>query len=130
MAKPHGFENVSDAVKSTAGGWDFLMSHGVLPRYNQWMIEAGAPFEDQGPPPMEFYIEIEKAYAELRSKHGFDPPYPGALTRSSYFIACLQDYEYYHGSGIPSKKWQEQALARGRGRENTSSIGVDQVQQA
>ena len=66
-AKPHGFEKVSDAVKSTAGGWDFLMSHGVLPRYNQWMIEAGAPLEDQEPPPLEFYIEIEKAYAELRN---------------------------------------------------------------
>lgn len=128
MAKPHGFEKVSDAVKSTAGGWDFLMSHGVLPRYNQWMIEAGSPLGDQEPPPMEYYIEVEKAYVELRQKHGFDPPYPGALTRSSYFIACLQDYEYYHGSGIPSKQWQEQALKRERGKERASQVSADSRQ--
>jgi len=114
MAKPHGFEKVSEAVKSTASGWDFLMSHGVLPRYNQWYIESGSAFANQQPPPLEFFIEAQKAYTELRWKHKFDPPFPSTFTRTSYLLACLQDFEYYHGTGILSKKWQEQALARGQ----------------
>jgi len=114
MARPHGFERVSDAVKSTSEGWDYLMKHGVLPRFNQWYIESGSAFADQEQPPIEFFIEVQKAYTELRWKHNFDPPFPSTMSRSSYPLACLQDFEYYHGSGILSKKWQEEALKRGK----------------
>ncbi len=107
MAKPHGFPDVSSAVKSTAGGWDFLMSHGVLPRYATWLIEGGSALAGQEPPPIEYFIEIEKAYAELRWKHGFEPPFPASQTRRSYVLSCLHDWEYYHGSGILSRKKQE-----------------------
>ncbi len=113
MAKPGGFEDISSAVKSTAGGWDFLMSHDVLPRYNLWCVEPGSAFQDQEPPPLEYFIEVEKAYAELRWKHRFDPPFPGTFTRWSYTLNCLQDFEYYHGSSIMSKRSQEAALKRG-----------------
>ncbi len=111
MAKPYGFEDVSSAVKSTSSGWDFLMSHGVLPRYNMWFIEAGAALASQEPPPFEFFIEAEKAYAELRWKHGFEPPFPSAQTRYTYLLNCLQDWEYYHGTGTLSKQKQEARLA-------------------
>ena len=104
MAKPYGFEDVSSAVKSTAGGWDFLMSHGVLPRYNLWTREAGSAFADQESPPLEYFIEIQKAYAELRWKHKFDPPFPATHSRYQYSLTCLQDFEYYHGTGITSKQ--------------------------
>jgi hypothetical protein len=117
MAKPRGFEKVSDAVKSTAGGWDFLMSHGVLPRFNQWYIESGSAFANQEQPPFEFFIEMQKAYTELRWKHKFDPPFPSTMSRSSYPLSCLQDFEYYHGTGILSRKWQDEALKRGREAE-------------
>lgn len=110
MAQPHGFKDVSSAVKSTADGWDFLMSHGVLPRFNQWYIESGSAFADQQPPPLEYFIEVQKAYTELRWKHNFDPPFPSTFSRTSYLLCCLQDFEYYHGTGILSEKWQEQAL--------------------
>ena len=114
MAQPHGFKDVSSAVKSTASGWDFLMSHGVLPRYNQWTIESGSAFADQQRPPLEYFIEVQKAYTELRWKHKFDPPFPGTSTRTAYLLCCLQDFEYYHGTGILSKKQQEEMLAVGR----------------
>lgn len=113
MAKPHGFEKVSDAVKSTAEGWDFLMSNGVLPRFNQWYIESGSAFANQQPPPLEYFVEVQKAYTELRWKHNFDPPFPSTMSRSSYLLACLQDFEYYHGTGILSRKKQEEMLAAG-----------------
>jgi len=104
MAKPHGFEKVSDAVKSTASGWDFLMSNGVLPRFNLWIQESGAAFADQQAPPLEYFIEVQKAYTELRWKHNFDPPFPSSNDRFSYFMNSLHDFEYYHGTGTLSKQ--------------------------
>lgn len=104
FAKPHGFEDVPSAVKSTSEGWDFLMSHGVLPRFNLWTRETGSAFADQSAPPLEYFIEAQKAYTELRWKHGFDPPFPGGKHRHSYHLNCLQDFEYYHGTGTLSKR--------------------------
>ncbi len=106
MAKPHGFQDVASAVKSTASGWDYLMSHGVVPRFNLWIIEAGSRFYEQEQQliPLEYFIEAQKAYTELRWKHGFEPPFPAAADRYSYLHNCLQDFEYYHGSGPTSKK--------------------------
>ncbi|MDB4443811.1 hypothetical protein N9174_00540 [bacterium] len=114
MAEPHGFKDVSAAVKSTSAGWDFLMGHGVLPRYNQWTIESGSAFANQRRPPLEYFIEVQKAYTELRWKHKFDPPFPSTFSRSAYLLCCLYDFEYYHGTGILSKKKQEEMLAAGR----------------
>lgn len=104
MAKPFGFEDTGSAVKSTSGGWDFLMSHGVVPRYNLWTREAGSAFADQEAPPLEYFIEVQKAYAELRWKHRFDPPFPATQSRYTYHLNSLQDFEYYHGTGTMSKK--------------------------
>lgn len=108
MAQPNGFKDVKSAVKSTAGGWDFLMGHGVLPRFNQWYIESGSVFADQKLPPLEYFLEVQKAYTELRWKHNFDPPFPSTFSRSSYLLACSHDFEYYHGTGILSKKRQDE----------------------
>jgi len=104
MAKPYGFEDVSSAVRSTASGWDFLMSHGVLPRYNLWTQEAGSAFQDHPAPPLEFFIEAQKRYAELRWKYKFDPPFPATMFNNCYSLNSLQDFEYYHGDGTTSKK--------------------------
>lgn len=108
MAQPNGFKDVASAVKSTAEGWDYLMSHGVLPRFNQWYIESGSAFAGQPSPPLEYFIEVQKAYTELRWKHNFDPPFPSTFSRTSYLLACSHDFEYYHGSGILSKKKQDE----------------------
>jgi len=110
MAKPHGFENINEAIKSTASGWDFLMGHGVLPRYNLWTQEAGSAFQGHPPPPLEFFIEAQKAYTELRWKYNFDPPFPATMYNNCYSLNCLQDFEFYHGSGTLSKKNLDRAL--------------------
>ncbi len=105
MAKPHGFTDVSTAVKSIAKGWDFLMGHGVLPRYRFWFIEKGSALGGQEPPPLEYYIEAQKAYAELRWKHGIEFPYGTQMGAfGGYVPSCQQDFEYYHGSGTLSRQ--------------------------
>jgi len=112
MARPYGFEDIGSAVKSTSGGWDFLMSHGVLPRVNTWTVEPGSTFgkEKQQPPPLEYYIEVQKAYTELRWKHNFDPPFPAALTYFTMPHNCINDFEFYHGSGPLSKRYLDARL--------------------
>jgi hypothetical protein len=110
MAKPHGFEKVSDAVRSTSSGWDFLMSHGVLPRFNLWTQEPGSAFADQPAPPLEYFMEAQKAYTELRWKHKLEPPFPAAKDRYSYVLNCLQDFEYYHGNSTLSKSYLDARL--------------------
>jgi hypothetical protein len=44
------------------------------------------------------------AYAELRRKYKFDPPFPSTMFNNCYSLNCLQDFEYYHGNGTTSKK--------------------------
>jgi hypothetical protein len=112
MAKPYGFKDVSSAVKSTAGGWDFLMSHGVVPRYNTWCIESNTIFGEQQQlaPPLKYFIEVQKAYTELRWKYGFDPPFPATMSFFSFHHNCLNDFEFYHGTGPLSKKYLDERL--------------------
>jgi len=114
MAKPHGFTDIGKAVKSLASGWDFLMSHGVLPRYRFWFIEKGSVLGDQVPPPLEYYIEAGKAYEELRQKHGIEFPYATQMGGfCSYVPSCQMDWEYYNGTGSLSKKTLEKRGYRG-----------------
>lgn len=115
MAEPYGFKDVSSAVKSTAGGWDFLMRNGVLPRYATWTIEPNSPFgkENQKVPPLEYFIEVQKAYADLRWKYKLDPPFPGALTFFSMPHNTLCDFEFYHGTGPLSKRYLNARLGYG-----------------
>jgi hypothetical protein len=119
MAKPYGFEDVSSAVKSTVSGWDFLMSHGVLPRFNTWTIEPGSTFgkQQQQVPPLEYFIEVQKAYTELRWKYKFDPPWPAGLSYYVMLHNCLNDFEFYHGSGPLSKRYLDERLGLSPGEK-------------
>ena len=83
MARPWGFEDVDQAVKSTAAGFDYLMAHGVMPRMNHWTVEPLSPLGGQEPPPLDYYIKMDVAWYELFCKHrvpfanGLGPMGPG-----------------------------------------------------
>ena len=105
MAQPHGFKTVAEGVKSLVGGWDYLMAHGVLPRQRLWFIEKGSALGDQAPPPLEYYIECQKGFAELRYKHNVVIPYASQIGAFRNYVPSSQDdFEYYHGTGPLSKK--------------------------
>lgn len=93
MSKRNGFTHIDQGVKSTLGGFDFLMGHGVLPRMATWCVEPNAVLGPQEPPPLEFFLRVGKGYTELRKKYKLDTP--GALSRESYGIDCLYDWDYY-----------------------------------
>ena len=83
MARPYGFETVSAAVESTTAGLDYLMSHGVVPHLDSWCIEEGTAFAGHPPIPLDYFIQIDRAWYETWRKHklpinsGWGPIGPG-----------------------------------------------------
>ncbi len=69
MAKPWGFKTVSEAVKSTSEGFDYLMKNGVVPRLFQWVVEPHSNLAGQEPPSLEFDLEIIRAWYENFKKY-------------------------------------------------------------
>lgn len=104
MAQPFGFKKFEDAVKSTLGGYDFLMSHGVLPRQGGfWCIEPRSKLAGQPPPPLEYYLELGRGYLQLRQKHGFDNLY-ATMCRHCLCHGTEYDFEYFHGRSFASRQ--------------------------
>jgi len=91
MARPHGFESVAEAVKSTAAGFEYLMSRGILPRPQQWRREPSTALckeAEQPPVPLEFYIQLTSNWYELYQKYRANLPQfgrrkPGLLPERS-----------------------------------------------
>jgi hypothetical protein len=77
MAKPYGFETVAEAVKSTSDGVDFMMSHGIIPRFNQWRREPGSNLGsqwEQPPIPLEYYLQLMGNYYNSWKKYNLPMP--------------------------------------------------------
>ena len=76
MAKPWGFTDIREAVKSTTEGFEFFMSRGAVPRPIDWIVEPGSMLAGQEAPPTEYFIEIDRNWFELLTKYHL-PPYGG-----------------------------------------------------
>jgi hypothetical protein len=76
MSKPYGFEEVDDAIMSTAEGLDFLMSHGVLPRADHWCVEPLSALGGNPILPLKYFVELDRAWYQLWEKHKL-PQVPG-----------------------------------------------------
>ena len=88
MARPHGFQSVTAAVDSTCGGFEFLMSHGILPRPQQWRREPSTALcreAEQPPVPVEYYILLTRTWYELYQK--YRPKLPQFGTRKPGLLA-------------------------------------------
>ena len=77
MARPHGFERVEDALRSTGEGLDFYMSHGIVPRFTVWCPEPLSVLgSDQGPAPLEYHAGLLRLWRETHKRHKLPAP-PG-----------------------------------------------------
>ncbi|MDO8673730.1 MAG: hypothetical protein Q7O66_20150, partial [Dehalococcoidia bacterium] len=65
MAQPHGFKTVDEALKSTLGGWEWLMQQGVSVYWQIWATAPGSLFQDQVLPPTEFYLSLAEEWYKL-----------------------------------------------------------------
>ncbi|MBI4332010.1 MAG: hypothetical protein HY673_12080 [Chloroflexi bacterium] len=103
MSQPWGFKDPREAVKSNLSGFDYLMSHGVLPRTSVWTVEPNSRLGGQRPAPLEYYIELERGYLELREKYGF--PFPlQTYCHGCTVINCSEDWDYYLGKDLPNPR--------------------------
>ena len=73
MAQPWGFKTVSQALRSTAEGMEFLMSHGVVLRPISWCVESLSALGGQTEPPIEYFIELDRTYHEIWRKYDLPP---------------------------------------------------------
>jgi hypothetical protein len=78
MSKPNGFQNVNDALESTAQGLDFFMSHGVVPRFTTWCPEPMSALGDENKEgaPLEYHVGLLRAWRDTLEKYKLPPP-PG-----------------------------------------------------
>ncbi|MFC2042333.1 radical SAM protein [Chloroflexota bacterium] len=73
MCQPYGFKTVEEAVKSTTEGYEYLMSHGVIPRPVTWYVEPGSALNDNIPPPLELLVRLDLAWYETWKKYELPP---------------------------------------------------------
>lgn len=76
MARPYGFDKISDAVASAREGFEYMMSHGVIPHLDTWCIEPGTQLHDNPPVPLDFLIQADIAWYETWRKYKL-PPFEG-----------------------------------------------------
>ena len=77
LARPHGFDTVDEALRSTGEGLDFFMSHGVTPRFTTWCPEPLSVLgKDQGPAPLGYHVGLLRLWRETLERHKLPAP-PG-----------------------------------------------------
>lgn len=76
MAKPYGFDTVKEAVASARKGFEYLMSHGVIPHLDTWCIEPGTRLSENPSVSLDFLIQADIAWYETWRKYKL-PPFEG-----------------------------------------------------
>ena len=69
MARPWGFATVDEAIKSNLEAFEFLMSHGVIPRPLSCCVESQSAVGGQPQLPLDYYIRLDVAWYETWKKY-------------------------------------------------------------
>ncbi|MBI3949230.1 MAG: radical SAM protein [Acidobacteria bacterium] len=96
MAKPYGFQTVTEAIKSTSEGLDFFMSHRICPRFTVWCPE---PLTELGPlnpegAPLEYHVRLLETWRDTHAKYRLPIPAgygePG-VGRAVFSVSAFMD---------------------------------------
>lgn len=96
MAEQYGFKDVHSALRSTIEGLEYLMSRGVVVRFNQWNISPLSALAGNPPIPLEYFIRLDQAWCEIWTKYNLPLPRslgqigPGAAT---WFNSAVLDMD-------------------------------------
>jgi hypothetical protein len=108
MAQPYGFKTVDEAVKSTTEGLEVMMSHGVMPRFNQWRREpnSGMAKEHEQPAvPLDYYVQLMRNRYEIWKKYSLPIPKRGHLLKELRHLGVghgtYNDYIYLMENTYP-----------------------------
>ena len=134
MAKPHGFATIKEAVDSTTAGLEFMMSHGVDPRFNQWRREPKTNLvkeHEQPPVPTEFYIRLMTNRYEIWKKYGLSLPVKREFTVARRYMGndhgtyddfpLLMEAPWYQD---PRCRTPEEVLARAAGWTTPRKLSI------
>ncbi|CAK0780488.1 Radical SAM protein [Gammaproteobacteria bacterium] len=99
MARPHGFTSVTEAVASTTAGMEYLMSHGVIVRFNQWRRAPNTFLVReymQPAVPLDYYIQLFSNRYEIWKKYRLPLPNQNQLLPVMHYLgvshAAHEDY--------------------------------------
>ena len=73
MVPPHGFKTLGEAYKSWMEGFEWLITHDIIPRFNQWSPDVGSLYQEKPVPPTEYYLKVGEGWHELMKKYGMYP---------------------------------------------------------
>jgi hypothetical protein len=96
MARPYGYIEVEDAIRSTAEGLAYFMSKGITPRFTTWCPEPMTPLGDANPDgaPLEYHLRLLEIYRDtlqefrLAPPPGYGDPGPG---RAVFSVSAFMD---------------------------------------
>lgn len=69
LARPNGFGNEEDALKSTLSEVDNLASQGVNTVYIVWVPKPGSKFSGQKNPSLDYFVRLAKGIHDIRVKY-------------------------------------------------------------
>jgi hypothetical protein len=109
MARPYGFETVEEAVASTTAGVDYLMSHGVIPRFNQWRREPRSTFckeTEQPDVPLDYFIQVMRNKYELWKQYKLPLPFQNQMMLATRYVgvshSAHEDYIFLKEDTYPA----------------------------
>ena len=73
LAQPGGFSKVEDAIESTTGGFEELLTKDIVPRFNMWSNVPGSVYHDHVIPPATYWLEIARNWNDLMTTYGMHP---------------------------------------------------------
>ena len=100
LSEPHGFKTIKEAIDSTAGGLDYFMRHGVVPRFTAWCPEPYTTLGTQAGPPLQYFCELLTAWKATFEKYdlpvppGYGEPGPG---KAVFSVSAFMDVIGYQG---------------------------------
>lgn len=95
LARPHGFDTVEEALRSTGEGLDYFMSRGVTPRFTTWCPEPLSVLgKDQGPAPLAYHVGLLRLWRETLQRYSLPAP-PGygdpGVGRAIFSVSAFMD---------------------------------------
>lgn len=73
MVQPEGFGSMDEGLASALGGFEWLLQHGIVPRFNIWSNVRRSIFEKRALPPTEYALQLGEGRHKLMLQYDMYP---------------------------------------------------------